>query len=254
MLPTIRGKQDYMQGTELEHTSAWLALNGGYMYTLVDSKRGDEFLKSRFGNTSDIFRTYDNLHDVGMRSDFLGYLLLEAEGGIYTETDTIALKSIDSWIPSHLRDNTRLVIGIEYDQRDGMPWEDVPHPLQFAQWTIASEPGHPVLNMMVARVVTSVKDLARRHGVREIELRPTSFEVMNSTGPAAWTEVVFEYLQSLNPDLTDTMSFSYLERPTLCGDVLILPIDGFGMGQRHSGSTDDGSIPEAALVRHLFAD
>ncbi|WQF76901.1 Putative glycosyltransferase, DXD sugar-binding, nucleotide-diphospho-sugar transferase [Colletotrichum destructivum] len=120
-----------------------------------------------------------------MRSDFLRYLLLEAEGVVYTETDTIALKPIDSWTPSHLRDNTRLVIGTENDQRDGRRWEDLPHPLQFAQWTIASAPRHPVLQKMADRVVMSVKDPVRRYGVREIELRPTSFEFLNSTGPAA---------------------------------------------------------------------
>ncbi|WQF76920.1 Putative glycosyltransferase, DXD sugar-binding, nucleotide-diphospho-sugar transferase [Colletotrichum destructivum] len=140
MLLKIRGEWDYIHKTELENTRTWLALNQGYI-----NKRGYEFLKWRFSNTSDIFRTYDNLHNVGMRSDFLRYLLLEAEGGVYTETDTIALKPIDSWTPFHLRDNTRLVIGTEYDQRDGRRWEDLPHPWQFAQWTIASAPRHPVL-------------------------------------------------------------------------------------------------------------
>ncbi|KZL82717.1 initiation-specific alpha- -mannosyltransferase [Colletotrichum incanum] len=146
-----------LKSRELEHTRTWLALNKGYI-----DKRGYGFLKWRFGNTSDIFRAYDNPHNVGMRSDFLRYLLLEAEGGAYTETNTIALKPIDSWTPSHLRDNTRLVIGTEYDQRDGRPWEVLPRPLHFAQWTIASAPGHPMLHKMAARVVVSAKDLARQ--------------------------------------------------------------------------------------------
>jgi alpha 1,6-mannosyltransferase len=34
--------------------------------------------------------------------------------------------------------------------------------------------------------------------------------------------------------------------------MLVLTIDGFGMGQPHSNSTNDGSIPAAALVKHLF--
>lgn len=40
--------------------------------------------------------------------------------------------------------------------------------------------------------------------------------------------------------------------PRLYGDVVILPVDAFGMGQMHSNSTHDGAIPDAALLRHRF--
>ncbi|TEA16343.1 Initiation-specific alpha-1,6-mannosyltransferase [Colletotrichum sidae] len=220
--------------------------------TLVGGRGGQDFVRRRFGNDSRILQTYNSLPNVGMKSDLLRYLLLDVEGGVYTDTDTVALRPIDGWVPRELRSATRLVVGIEFDQRDGPPWVDIPHPLQFCQWTIAAAPGHPVFAKMARRALAAVEDLAREHGVPARELRPTSFEVMNSTGPAAWTDVVWEHLRTVRPELADLRDLSYMEEPTLYGDVLVLPIDGFGMGQGHSGSTNDGSVPEDALVQHRF--
>ncbi|KAF9871981.1 alpha-mannosyltransferase och1 [Colletotrichum karsti] len=237
---------------KLSETATWLAMNTDYAYTLVGGKGGKEFVERRFGNVSKILQTYNHLPNVGMKSDMLRYLLLDVEGGIYTDTDTLALKPVDVWVPRKLRNETRLVVGIEFDQRDGPAWADIPHPVQFCQWTIAAAPGHPVFKKMTDRVIASVEDLVRQHGVKEGGLKPSSFEVMNSTGPAAWTDVVFQHLQTVEPSLTDIRNLSYMKAPTLYGDVLVLPIDGFGMGQVHSGSTHDGSIPRDALVKHLF--
>lgn len=75
---------------------------------------------------------------------------------------------------------------------------------------------------------------------------------MNSTGPAAWTDAVFEQIQMVDPNITDLRNLSGMAEPRLYGDILVLPIDGFGMGQIHSNSTSDGTIPEAALIRHMF--
>lgn len=187
-----------------------------------------------------------------MKSDLLRYLILSAEGGVYSDTDTIALRPIDSWVPAKYRNKARVVVGIEFDRRDGVAWADIPHWLQFCQWTIAAAPGHPVFEKMFDRVIESVQDLSETHGVPVTELTPGSFEVMNSTGPAAWTDVVFEQLQEFNSSLNDTKDLSFMTEPKLYGDILVLTIDGFGMGQSHSESTNNGSIPEAALMRHLF--
>ncbi|KAK2051195.1 hypothetical protein LY76DRAFT_529028, partial [Colletotrichum caudatum] len=90
---------------------------------------------------------------------------------------------------------------------------------QFAQWTIVSVPGPPVLNRMIARMRTSEKDLARRCGVDETDFRPKNFEVL--TLPASLGRPGVRVC---------TISQSYLERPTVCSDVLISPIGGLGTG------------------------
>lgn len=75
---------------------------------------------------------------------------------------------------------------------------------------------------------------------------------MTSTGPAAWTDVVFEQLQEYENSLNGTEDLSFMAQPKLYEDILVLTVDGFGMGQPHYHSTNDGTIPEAALVKHNF--
>lgn len=48
----------------------------------------------------------------------------------------------------------------------------------------------------------------------------------------------------------DYRNFTGMIQPRLFGDVLILPIDGFGTGQPHSNARqDDGGD---AYIRHMF--
>lgn len=209
-------------------------------------------MERNFAHEPRIIEAYRNMPNVGMKSDLLRYLLLWAEGGVYTDTDTVAIKSIDQWVPEHLRDKVSVVVGIEFDRRNGSAWADILYWVQFCQWTIASAPGHPVFGKMVHRVLDALDDLTAKHNVSLNQLKPTSFEVMNSTGPAAWSEVVFKQLQEYDRTLKEHKDLSFMTEPRLIGNILILTIDGFGMGQQHSGSTNDGTIPDAALVKHLF--
>jgi alpha 1,6-mannosyltransferase len=220
--------------------------------TLVGQAKGDAFIERHFSDKPDIVDMYHSLPNAGMKSDFLRYLILDVEGGVYTDIDTQALKPISQWVPAEYRDQARLIVGIEFDRRDGGSWADIPHWLQFAQWTIAAAPGHPVFPKMVKHVLMTVTKLAEERGVSVSELTPSSFEVMNSTGPAAWTDVVFAQLQEYEPELETTKDLSFMTGPRLIGDILVLNIDGFGMGQSHSHATADGSIPDLALAKHLF--
>ncbi|KAK4103939.1 glycosyltransferase family 32 protein [Parathielavia hyrcaniae] len=236
----------------LEDTASWLALNTDYMYTLVSQKGGEELVSNHFSHDPRIIEAYHNMPNVGMKSDLMRYLLLEAEGGVYTDTDTVALQPINDWVPADLRDKVAVVVGFEFDKLDGPWWADINHWVQFCQWTIAAAPGHPLFRSMVDRIIASLDDLSAHYNVPVQDLKPKSFEVMNSTGPAAFTDVVFEQLRLRDPSLKDTADLSGLTEPKLFGDILVLPIDGFGMGQQHSNSTNDGSVPPTALVRHRF--
>ncbi|KAL7903735.1 glycosyltransferase family 32 protein [Trichoderma velutinum] len=236
----------------LQCTTSWLALNIDYAYTLVGKRRSDDFVQSYFTYDPRIDKAYNAITNVGMKSDLLRYLILDIEGGVYTDTDTIALKPIDNWVNPNLQDQVRLVVGIEYDRRDGDEWNEIPHWLQFCQWTIAAAPGHPVFRKMVAHILQSLEALSHAYKLPIDQIHPTNFEILNSTGPAAWTDVVFEILQEHDPSLNSTKDLSFMTEPRLYGDILVLPIDAFGMGQAHSNSTNDGTIPTSALLRHQF--
>ncbi len=77
---------------------------------------------------------------------------------------------------------------------------------------------------------------------------------MTSSGPSSWTDIILDQLKEMDPNVKDVTDFSGMKATglKLCGDILILTIDGFGMGQSHSNSTHDDTIPEAALLKHKF--
>lgn len=268
--PQEGASERYVHHPDLRETAGWIGMNPDHRYRLVGRAWGDAFVqqqqqqqrqRQRFARGAaatppagrdDLAATYAALRNHGLKSDLLRYLVLEAHGGVYTDIDTVALRPVDAWVPARYRGAARLVVGLEFDRRDGGMWSEIPHDLQFCQWTIAAAPGHPVFRAMADRALTSLHELAAFHNTTMAELKPSSFETMNSTGPAAWTDVVFEQIQLARPDITNLMNLSGIQEPQLYGDILVLNIDGFGMGQPHSGATNDGSIPEAALLKHLF--
>ncbi|KAI0909271.1 hypothetical protein F4823DRAFT_595409 [Ustulina deusta] len=77
-----------------------------------------------------------------------------------------------------------------------------------------------------------------------------------SSGPASWTDIVLEQLKEMDSNIKEVTDFSGMKPtwPRLTGDILLLTIDGFGFGfgQSHSNSTHDGTIPDAALLKHRF--
>lgn len=196
---------------------------------------------------------YEALWNTGMKSDLLRYLVLNVEGGVYSDIDTVAIKPVSKWVPPYLRDRIRLIAGIEFDRLNGPKWVGMSHDVQFGQWTFAGAPGHPVFRKLIDRAVEGVEELARAHGVAVSDLRPNKHtDVVNTTGPIAFTDMILEEIQKVDPLFNDTKAFSPMKENIVIGDMLLLPIDAFGMGQSHSGSTKDGSIPHNALVQHLF--
>lgn len=105
---------------------------------------------------------------------------------------------------------------------------------------------------MVDETMQAVRRLAAAKETKASNLRPSAYEVITTTGPAAWTDVVFRQLQKADQNLVSLRQLSNMTEPRLIGDVLVLTIDGFGMGQEHSRSTNDGSLPDAALLKQNF--
>ncbi|KAI0861053.1 alpha-1,6-mannosyltransferase Och1 [Xylaria cubensis] len=238
----------------LVDTPSWLIRNPGYGYILIGQGEADDFVNTHFSGDTKILDAWRALRNPGVKSDLLRYLILFIEGGIYTDIDTEALKPIDFWVPEQYRNQAKVVIGIEWDQLNGGPWAEIPHRLQFCQWTIAAAPGHSLFMRMAYHAINALENLATEHSTTLGNLDPSSVEVMMSSGPASWTDIVLEQLKEMDPNVTDVTDFSGMKPtgPRLCGDILVLTIDGFGMGQPHSNSTNDGTIPEAALLKHKF--
>lgn len=177
------------------------------------------------------------------------YLAILAEGGIYADIDTSNVTPISAWIPAHFAQGTvNAIIGVEYDDTT---YNMFVRPIEFCQWTFAAKAGHPLLLAAVRRVLLHLEYIARvkRTSLSEVQLNKA--EVLEATGPGSWSDAVLETLR----DQTglaglDWGDFHDLREPRLVGDVLVVPINAFGAGQKHSHSGADGY--GEVLARHHF--
>ncbi|CCH60228.1 hypothetical protein TBLA_0C04290 [Henningerozyma blattae CBS 6284] len=164
--------------------------NDKYEYTLIPDNYLHSLLLNLYGETPLIIKAFNEMPLNILKADFLRYLILFARGGIYSDMDTIPLKSFDTW-PSVNKTtllnwlnpkNSKLasqfplkyknfnplslsnpndlidpgfVIGIEADP-DRDDWSDwYARRIQFCQWTIQSKPGHPILRELILNITAT---------------------------------------------------------------------------------------------------
>ena len=126
-----------------------------------------------------------------LRSDLLRYMLLEAEGRVYT----VALKPINEWIPARLKTTVRAILGMRYDQGKGKAYPGIESPrLQICQWTMAASRGHPLISRAVTDMVQALQALAANAETSTAKLLPTDDEVGQTSGPVIWTRAVLKTL------------------------------------------------------------
>ena len=235
---------------DIQIVRSWQKLNPDYRYELLTDQAAETYILDHFQDTrSDIIETYFGIHDPILRSDFLRYLILLSEGGVYTDLDTRALKPIKDWIPPWWVDDVNIVIGVEIDQPDDK-WADWYYDYAFCQWTIMSKPGHPIIETAVRRVITSLWKFAESQNTSLAGIKPSYMDVLGLTGPGAFTDSVFENLSQQTGRNITKYDITGQKTPKLYGDILLLPVNAFATGQVHSGS--GRPVEEDAFVEHLF--
>ena len=229
---------------------SWLKLNQKHRYELITQQSSETIVRERFRHRADIQETFQDLQDPILRADLIRYLVLLAEGGVYSDLDTMCLIPIEDWLPPAHRDKVGLVIGIEYDSLGQGRWVDWSLDLQFATWAMLAKPGHLAMKVTVDRVVERLKKLAQAQATTVPGIKPSFRDILDTTGPAMFTEAVFESLSFVTGTDFTWHNVSGLQSAMLVADVLILPINAFGSGQQHSNSGSPND--DTALVHHMF--
>ena len=231
----------------------WISKNQDYSYTLMRNQGADDFARKHYADRPDILEPFLQLKIPVIRSDLLRYMILESEGGTYSDLDTVAEKSVRDWIPQEMRSKAHAVVGVEYDQLDGEPYYGMSEEIQFCQWTMAASQGHPIMRKIVKRVVTALHETAGRHNTSIAAFKPSDKEVVQVSGPVIWTHAVMEAMSEATGTEMSYLNITGISEPRLFGDVLVLPVNGFGAGQPHSNSTrDDNQGPGDIFVRHQW--
>ena len=233
-----------------ESVDSWVSSNLGFTYTLISDEGANQFVERHYHDRPKILHTFLDLKLEVFRADLLRYMLLESEGGYYSDVDTTVRKPIAEWIPSQFRAQTRAIVGIEYDQLDNeAPSHGFEERISLCQWTLVASKGHPMFRAVVEDVVDRLNELALQQGVTVAEVQIDDPHVISITGTTVFTHTVMKFLSAAVGDEVTYKNLTGLKQPRLFGDILIMPVDAFATGQPHSGTSP---TEEGALVRHQW--
>ncbi|KPM36213.1 hypothetical protein AK830_g10346 [Neonectria ditissima] len=222
----------------------WRLVNPDWRYERITDANNDAYVRDHFdAPISDIFTS---LQDPILKADFLRYLILLREGGVWADIDVYPHQPISNWVPKQDLDSVNLVIGIENDHHKTPIWPGSPYSVQLCQYTVLEKPNHPALKTVVGQVTKGLDKLLASKEPGEA----VSFEdVMATTGPFAFTKVLMNYSQEMTGVEHTGDELDRLDEPRLIGDVLVLSKDAFGW-LPHENTHQKGNV--TILVEHLF--
>lgn len=245
---------------ELERARTWTEKNPEWRWEVLTDANELEYVERHFGphgfNRPDIVEFFRTVSITIIKADLLRYLVMYVEGGLYTDIDVEARKSIPEFIPKTFDEaEIDMVIGIETDEPK---FKD--HPMlgavarNFCQWTFMCKPQLPFLIKLVDNAMARLHDLAKQQGVPIPEVRLYFNQVIRCTGPEVFTDVIIQYMNEQRiqgPPITWN-NFHHMDEAILVGRILVLPVKAFAAGQTHSRSGATHEIP-TALVKHHYS-
>lgn len=240
-------------------TATCMEKNPTWAVEFMTDDTANAWVQKTFADRPDIVESYLALQIPIIKADWLRYLLLYAEGGMWSDLDVSCNSPIDTWIPAQYKNNVSMVVGWEFDTAWGdLPKEDAIHEL--ATWTVLAKPGSPHLLTAVEGLLQGIQDVARENSVDVAGITatpPMMGDIVTFCGPRRMTRSIFQSLQrtlNLSDDAfraVQTSTWFALE-PKLVGDVLILPGYSFARSMNVYDETFTGSLPPP-LVEHHYA-
>lgn len=246
----------FFEERELNRSRTWVSANPGFLYEILTDDNGLQYVETRYGpyglNRSDIVEMYRELSLIIIKADLLRYLVMYADGGVYTDIDVEALKPVDKFVPAQFDErHVDLVIGVEIDEPSFAY-----HPTlgakcrSFCQWTFMTKPRVPVLLKLINNIINWLEDTAKTQNAPISNITLSFDEVILGTGPSAFTGVILDEMSLQTGQDVTWDDFHHLAEPKLVGNILVLTVEAFAAGQDHSNSGLHNS--SAAMVKHHY--
>jgi len=222
--------------------STWTTQNLNYTLHLYDDDDISNIVRATF---PEYLPKLTSFYNYGLKTDLFRYLMLYSNGGIYADIDTKCLRPISQWTDEFTGIN--IIVGLEADtsrfpQRGDWGWVNS---LSFANWAIASTPGHPILRKLLAKIMNvGSPRFEWKAQVRMLTQR----DIFEWTGPVAYTNAILEYLWEEYE--VEWGQLSNMKNARQFGDVLVLPVMGFNSWMEEG--SDIRFIPPEARVQHLY--
>ncbi len=180
-----------------------------------------------------------------LKADLLRYLLLFAEGGVYSDLDVSCEAPISEWIPPQYQGGASLVVGWEFDVI--VDNHNFQHQLE--SWVIMARPGSPHIWTVIQDTLQFLLDTMREKNVpiEGVALDMVG-DVVDATGPRRFTRGVLKSMaEAFNTTRGDVEG---LLEPKLVGDVLFLPGWAFSAS---ANKYQEGMEVPPPLAKHHYA-
>lgn len=228
-------------------TQSCIDLNPEAEHEFITDAMGDEWVAKVYADNATVVQTYLNLTIPILKADFLRYLLLFADGGVYLDLDVTCHIPIKDWVADEYRSNASLVVGWEFD----VGWGEA-IVREFATWTVLAKPRSPHLWALVMDIVEFFEAKRVEVGVDSVAdlTLATVGDIVDATGPRRFTQSILTNLgKSLGKDgSVDVNTIKNLREPKLVGDVLILP--GFAFAAEFNHWPPDWSLTPPLVTHH----
>ena len=209
----------------------WMDLNEGWKHKLLTDELIAGYVAEHFhARNPDIEETFLQAKDFVLQLDLIKYMVLWAEGGVYSDLDVACVKPVREWVPERFIDKAGIVLGVQVEQMaegDG----DAEEEFRLADWTIMSKPNQPFLWFLYQRFTENIKHLAAEQVVLGSNKRP--YNVSDVTGRNALTQAFLAYATSVTATKVTVDNFTEVAEPTLFGEVLVLPVQAFASSHRN---------------------
>ncbi|GLI80199.1 hypothetical protein PoHVEF18_008550 [Penicillium ochrochloron] len=216
---------------------SWHTHNPSLRHEVFTDGNAEQYVLDQFAKFPDIIDIYQDLQVPILKADFLRQLILYADGGVWSDLDVTCNTPIDSWIPRKFKNQTNLVVGLEFDGN------------QFASWTVMAKPKTNHIAAAIEYIMDALEYSAEEANTTIAGLTmKTISDVVAVTGPQAMTQAI---LRSVSVELGETVTgenVSNLHEPVLLHDVLVLPNAAFAAMQ--AGFPEDQG---PYLVEHHYA-
>lgn len=233
----------------MKWVQTWANKNPTYRQEILTDATADTFVLEYFADHPEILYAYFTIAIPILRADLLRYLILFAEGGIWSDLDAECLVPVDNWIPHQFHgQEVNLVVGMEFDF--GFRNDGVLHG-QFNSWSVMAKPRSRHMKAIISYVISNIQREATEHNVqlRDYTMGMVS-DVVDVSGPKAMTLAIFSSLEEMLGEKLDdrNISSTKLKEPVLLGDVLILPGAAMAASQNEMPE-DEGEY----LVSHHYS-
>ncbi|KAK9469088.1 hypothetical protein V1512DRAFT_203037 [Lipomyces arxii] len=250
----------YVDKQYAEAVQSWTLYNSEFEHILMDDKSAKTFVEEAFQSTPQLVQIYNTFPNPVIKADLLRYLLLYLYGGVYADIDVYCRKPVDQWVPKSIWDSKAdVIVGIELDEpfatAESQRLRGWHRPFGFAQYTIVARPFAKPVRTAIVRVVAHAYHLARLKGKQSpAKLSKYSAEdIYEVSGPGVWTDALVDSMNYKKNDVS-WAQFHDIKEPvsmsTEGGMIVVLPIQYFGNGQKHSNA--GGYDQPEACVTHMF--